>query len=182
MVGVLVLLPALVGSAQPGWFGPDGGSGGAAEIKKCVDTSGFTSPLTFTDIKKTTFSTKGLSTNDCIATASGDCLEWTASGNVICQKAYGQTCLSVIDEFCEVYACTESLYVLSFAELYPRAAYCNVQCPAGTYNTAAAVRVNVCACSLLPHVVYRTYIVQHVEHIELKLSYSLISHAVICSN
>lgn len=139
------LCPTLVLAAQPGWFGPDGGSGGAQQIKGCINSNGFPAPgLEFSDFEEATFSDAGV----CIETASDGCLEWTASGNDMCQKAYGQACLAVVDEFCVVSACTDSLYELDIQiGAVPKAAYCNVECPTGTYYTAAAV-CNLCACCL----------------------------------
>ena len=161
----LALLPFAL-SAVPQWHGPDSGSGATPVLQTCVDQCADKSAgMCLNDAalfnpKLATFITGGFEPQtNCMG---DDCLMWSATATEICEKVFGQSCLKVIGENCGEFDCSTKLYELDGIFAESRVAYCNVQCPAGTYNTAAGTVseqslpncLNLCSlpCCFVAHV------------------------------
>ena len=135
MKTALLVLPSTTFSAQPGWFGPKDGWGGADALQNCINNANFQE---YKNADVTTFMEEGLDTSTCF---KDDCLTWGSTGEELCSKVFGQTCLAVLDEQqCAVVECSKPLYYLEMGgAAWSRAAYCNVQCPQGTHHSALTV-------------------------------------------
>ena len=137
---VLLLLPSLVLSAVPQWIGPDDGSGAIAKIQTCLNAANIP---TLQNPTLGTFWTSGFggsgSNNPACYTSPVDnsCLKWEQTGTTMCEKVFGKSCLRVMDENCIQGDCSQALYSVSGLTFIAKAAYCNVECPAGTYNLPA---------------------------------------------